>query len=207
MAKLTKRVVDQAQTIERDYFIWDHELRGFGLRVFKSGKRSYVLQYRARGRTRRFTVGTHGVWTPESARAQARVLLGRIAQGDNPAEERQLDLRAITVKELCGRYLEDAKNGLILGKKRRPKKASTIYTDEGRIRRHIIPLLGVRRVKDIAVADVIRFMRDVASGKTKFDQKTRTRGRGRRSGFPTGRCKDAVRLRCPEIGRIALRHI
>lgn len=70
---------------------------------------------------------------------QARVLLGRIAHGDSPAEERELDHKAITVKELCERYLEDAKNGLILGKKRRPKKASTIYVDEGRIRRHIIP--------------------------------------------------------------------
>jgi hypothetical protein len=66
---------------------------------------------------------------------------------------------------------------LILGKKRRPEKASTIYTDEGRIKRHIIPLLGARRVKDITTAEVMRFMRDVASGKTKADQKTRKRGR------------------------------
>lgn len=187
MAKLSKRIVDQAEAGEKDYFIWDDELPGFGLRVFKSGKRSYLVQYRAKGRTRRFTIGTHGVWTPETARVQARVLLGRIAQGDNPAEERELDHKAITVKELCERYLEDAKNGLILGKKRRPKKASTIYTDEGRIRRHIIPLLGTRRVKDLTSADIIRFMRDVASGKTKADQKTKKRGRSIvRGGIGTG---------------------
>lgn len=187
MAKLSKRSVDQAEAGEKDYFIWDDELPGFGLRVFKSGKRSYLVQYRAKGRTRRFTIGTHGVWTPDTARVQARILLGRIAQGDNPAEERQLDLKAITVKELCERYLEDAKNGLILGKKRRPKKASTIYTDEGRIRRHIIPLLGTRRVQDLTSADVIRFMRDVASGKTKTDQKTKKRGRAIvRGGIGTG---------------------
>jgi integrase len=187
MAKLSKRSVDQAEAGKKDYFIWDDELPGFGLRIFKSGKRSYLVQYRAKGRTRRFTIGTHGVWTADTARVQARILLGRIAQGDNPAEERQLDLKAITVKELCERYLEDAKNGLILGKKRRPKKASTIYTDEGRIRRHIIPLLGSRRVKDITAGDVIRFMRDVASGKTKTDQKTRKRGRAIvRGGIGTG---------------------
>lgn len=187
MARLSKRAVDQALVGEQDYFIWDDELPGFGLRVFKSGKRSYLVQYRAKGRTRRFTIGTHGIWTPDTARVQARVLLGRIAQGDNPAEERQLDLKAITIKELCERYLEDAKNGLILGKKRRPKKASTIYTDEGRIRRHIIPLLGTRRVRDITTADVTRFMRDVASGKTKIDQKTRKRGRSIvRGGIGTG---------------------
>jgi hypothetical protein len=107
--------------------------------------------------------------------------------GDNPAEERELDHKAITVKELCERYLEDAKNGLILGKKRRPKKASATYVDEGRIRRHIIPLLGTRRVKDLTSADVIRFMCDVASGKTKADQKTRKHGRAIvRGGIGTG---------------------
>lgn len=187
MARLSKRGVDRAVAGEKDYFIWDEELPGFGLRIFKSGKRSYLVQYRAKGRTRRFTIGTHGIWTPDTARVQARVLLGRIAQGDNPAEERQLDFKAISIKELSERYLEDTKKGLILGKKRRPKKASTIYTDEGRIRRHIIPLLGTRRVKDITAADVTRFMRDVASGKTKIDQKTRKRGRSIvRGGIGTG---------------------
>ena len=47
MARLTKRVVDAAESREKDYVIWDDELPGFGLRVFASGKRSYVLQYRA----------------------------------------------------------------------------------------------------------------------------------------------------------------
>lgn len=177
MAKLSKRIVDQAASKEKDYFIWDDEMPRFGLRVYASGKRSYLIQYRARARTRRFTIGTHGVWTAETARNQARILLGQIAQGDNPAEQRQLDLRAITVKELCGRYLDDAKNGLILGKRRRPKKDSTVYTDAGRIKRHIIPLLGSRRVKDITSTEVTRFMRDIASGKTKTSEKTCKHGR------------------------------
>src|SRR6185312_737598 len=101
MAKLTKRLVDAAESLEKDYVIWDDELPGFGLRVFASGKRSYVLQYRALGRSRRYTIGLHGVWTAESAWQEAKVQLGRVAQGDNPAEERQLDHKAITVKELC----------------------------------------------------------------------------------------------------------
>ncbi|WFE89893.1 site-specific integrase [Roseibium porphyridii] len=177
MPKLTKRIVDQAKMSKADYFIWDDDLQGFGLRVFTSGRRSYVVQYRAKGRTRRFTIGPHGVWTPETARKEARVLLGRVAQGENPAEERELDHKAISVKELCQRYLEDAKAGLILGKKRRPKKESTIYTDEGRIKRHIVPLLGSRRVKDLTSADITRFMRDVASGRTKMTEKTRKHGK------------------------------
>jgi integrase len=177
MAKLTKRVVDAAESRSSDYFIWDEELPGFGLRVFKSGKRSYLVQYRTAGRTRRYTIGLHGPWTPETARKRVRSLLGQIAQGENPAEQRRLDAKAITVKELCTQYLKDAENGLVLGKGRRPKKASTILIDKSRIHRHIIPLLGTRRVKDITSSDVNRFIRDVISGKTKADIKTKARGR------------------------------
>lgn len=177
MAKLSKRVVDSADVRMADYFIWDEELSGFGLRVFASGKRSYLVQYRSGGRSRRYTIGLHGVWTSETARKEARILLGQIAQGDNPAEQRQLDVKAITVKELCERYLEDVEKGIILGKGRRPKKASTLYTDRGRVKRHIIPLLGTRRVKDVISSDINRFIRDVASGKTKVDVKTKLYGR------------------------------
>ena len=48
MVKITKRVVEAAEAQEKDYLIWDDELPGFGLRVFNSGKRSYVIQYRIR---------------------------------------------------------------------------------------------------------------------------------------------------------------
>ena len=133
MSKLTKRVVDAAESRAKDYVIWDDELPGFGLRVFASGKRSYVIQYRLGKRSRRFTIGLHGVWTPERARQEAKVQLGRIAQGEDPAEEKQLDSKAITVKELCDLYVADLKAGLILGKGGRPKKASTILSDTGRI--------------------------------------------------------------------------
>ncbi len=177
MAKLTKRVVDAAESRSCDYFIWDEELPGFGLRVFKSDKRSYLVQYRAAGRTRRYAIGLHGAWTAETARKKARSLLGQIAQGENPAEERRLDAKAITVKELCTQYVKDAENGLVLGKGRRPKKASTILIDKSRIHRHIVPLLGTRRVKDITPSDINRFIRDVISGKTKADVKTKARGR------------------------------
>ncbi len=177
MPKLTKRQVDASTAKETDYFLWDDELPGFGLRVFSSGKRSYLVQYRARGRTRRFTIGPHGIWTPEEARREARSLLGRIAKGENPAEERDIDRKAITVKELCERYLSDAESGLILGKRRQPKKPSTLATDRGRIERHIIPLLGARLVKDITIADVTGFLKDVSTGRTKIDLKTKLRGR------------------------------
>ena len=173
MTKLNKRVVDAAHARDKDYFIWDDDLHGFGLRVFVSGKRSYVIQYRAQGRSRRYTIGLHGVWTPELARQEAKVQLGRVAKGDNPAEERQLDHQAITVKQLCDLYLTDLRAGLILGKGNRPKKATTIGTDTGRIQRHIVPLLGSRRVKDLTKSDINKALKDIMAGKTAVSVKTR----------------------------------
>lgn len=173
MAKLTKRIVDAADVREKDYFIWDDELPGFGLRVFASSKRSYLIQYRAAGRTRRYTIGLHGVWTPETARQEAKVQLGRVARGDNPSEERQLDHKAITVKELCALYTADLNAGLILGKGGRPKKPTTIVTDTGRIERHIIPLIGARRVKDLTKADINKVLKDIMAGKTRVAVKTK----------------------------------
>ena len=43
MPKLTKRVVDAAESRSFDYFIWDQELPGFGLRVFKSGSEAILF--------------------------------------------------------------------------------------------------------------------------------------------------------------------
>lgn len=178
MPKLTKRAVDAADVRAKDYFIWDDELPGFGLRVFASGKRSYLIQYRALGRTRRYTIGLHGIWTPETARQEAKVQLGRVAKGDNPSEERQLDHQAITVKELCGLYIADLNAGLILGKGGRPKKTSTIVVDKGRIERHIIPLIGSRRVKDLTKTDINKVLKDIIAGKTRVSVKTKKlRGR------------------------------
>lgn len=177
MTKLTKRAVEALKSKNSDYFVWDDELPGFGLRIFRSGKRSYLIQYRSGGRSRRYTIGQHGVWTAETARREARKLLGKVAEGENPAEQRHLDNNSITIKELCERYLTDADKGLILGKGRRPKKASTLRIDRGRIRRHIIPLLGNRRVKDISSVDIRRFMGEVTSGNTRADVKTRKYGR------------------------------
>jgi integrase len=172
MGKITKRSVESATVKATDYIIWDDDLSGFGVRIFATGKRSYLIQYRAQGRSRRFTIGAHGVWTPELARREARVQLGRVARGENPAEERDLDTHAITMKELCRLYLADLDAGLILGKRGRPKKPSTIGTDSGRIKRHIIPLLGRRRVKDVTRADVNKAMKDIMAGKTATSVKT-----------------------------------
>jgi len=96
-----------------------------------------------------------------------------VAAGNDPAEERLEDHRAMTVKQLCERYIQDLEDGLILGKGGRPKKQSTIDTDIGRIRRHVIPLIGTRRVKDLTRADMVKIMRDIMAGKSRIIVKTK----------------------------------
>lgn len=89
--RLTKRTVDAAQPGTGDTFIWDKDIKGFGLKVTVSGGKVYVLQYRNReGQSRRYTIGKHGSpWTPELARNEAERLLRRVAEGEDPQTEKK----------------------------------------------------------------------------------------------------------------------
>src|SRR5579871_5302958 len=93
-AKITKTTVDNARPQAADWFLWDKELKGFGLKVSKGGRKSYVCQYRTlggrSGQERRITIGGHGSpWTVETARSEAKRILGRAANGEDPAQEKQ----------------------------------------------------------------------------------------------------------------------
>jgi len=177
--KLTKRTLDSVKPKPtHDVFLWDDEVSGFGLRIKSSGVRSFIVQYRnGSGVSRRMTLGKFGVLTPDEARKMAKQTLAEVARGADPAARRAQDREAMTVRQLCRIYLEAADKRLILGKGKRPKKASTLYIDRGRIERHILPLLGSRRVRDLTTPDILRFMRDVTTGKTADDVKTGFRGR------------------------------
>jgi Arm DNA-binding domain len=133
--KLTKRnITTIAPDAQRDSYFWDDEVSGFGLRVKVTGVRSFIVQYRnSSGISRRVTIGKFGVLTAEEARKLAKGTLADVTKGCDPAEKRTEDRKAMTVRELCRAYLDAAEKNLILGKRRRPKKASTLYVDRGRI--------------------------------------------------------------------------
>lgn len=159
--RITKRVVDAAQPGERVYRIWDAELKGFGLKVTPTGSKTYIATYRAgTGRSapqREYTLGKHGVLTPDQAREHARKVLSEARLGADPQAERKRLRGELTVGQLCDLYLEEGASG---------KKASTLQTDRYRIDSHIKPLLGRKTVSSITQGDVERFMRDLAAGKT-----------------------------------------
>ena len=178
--RITKRAVDAAKPGERDTYLWDVDLSGFGLKVTPAGGKVYLVQYRLggrKGRTRRVTIGRHGSpWTPESARNAAKKLLGEAGAGRDPAEAKQKEKDNITVTQLSDQYLVAAPF-IVLPRKKRPKKPSTLATDRSNIERHIKPLLGRKRVGSLTRLDVEKFQRDVATGKTAVDVRTKPRGR------------------------------
>lgn len=168
MPKLTKKIVDAALPREKQYTVWCAELKGFGIYVQPSGSKTYFVDYRVDNARRRMTIGRHGSITTEEARKLAIETLGGIVlQKADPLLERKTRRASLTVAQLCDQYMKAAEKGLILGRrKNRPKKASTLEIDRGRIARHIKPLIGRKLVIDLTRADVTKFMRDVAAGKT-----------------------------------------
>lgn len=158
--------------------IWDPSLPGFGARRQKGTAVAYILYYRTKeGRQRWFTIGRHGApWTPDTARDEAKRLLGDVAHAADPATEKRIARNAQTVSELCDLYLAETEAGRLMTRRRSPKKPSTLATDRGRIDRHIKPLLGRRSVAAVTQDDIEGFMHDVAAGKTAGKTKTRPRG-------------------------------
>jgi integrase len=151
-SRITKRLVDGLEPGELEYFSWDSDLAGFGLRVQPSGAKSYVVKYRAgTGRsapTRRITLGSVGKLTPDQARAVARKTLGAVAQGGDPASERGMEKRSPTLRELAELFLTehvDAK-----------RKASTAALYRDILNRLVVPPLASRKAEKVTTAEMAR---------------------------------------------------
>ncbi len=85
-----------------DTYVWDTELKGFGVRMMPSGVGSYVVKYRNKeGRQRKLALGRVGSLTPDEARSLARQKLNEVNKGADPSAERKAFRTAITVGELC----------------------------------------------------------------------------------------------------------
>jgi integrase len=164
----------KVRALEPSETVWDATVPGFGARRQKGNAVTYVLKFRtAEGRQRWHTIGRHGApWTPETARDEAKRLLGNVVEGTDPAAVKQTKRKAATVAELCDLYLADAEAGRLLTRRQTSKKASTLVTDRGRIERHIKPLLGRLSVAAVTREDVDGFMHAVAEGKTAGKTKT-----------------------------------
>src|SRR6516165_11926506 len=149
---ITKRHVDAIKPAANEYFSWDRDLKGFGLRVQPTGEKSYVVKYRAgSGRnapTRRLTLGQTGKLTPHEARRLAKLTLGSVAHGLDPAAQKAADRRAASLKELAELFLTEHVEA-----KRKPATASH-YRDI--LERIVLPELGTRQGEKVTTADLAR---------------------------------------------------
>ena len=94
---------------QAERFFWDMGCRGFGIRALKSGRRSWLYQYRdEHGRTRRIVLGDVSAVTLENARDAARRTAATVAHGGNPSVERKKKRTAGAVLEIIDAYLHHA---------------------------------------------------------------------------------------------------
>ena len=101
-SKLTVRLVESVKPSASDIFVWDTEVPGFGLRVWPSGKRVFVFQYRTKHRqTRRPVIGVYGSMRPERARTIAKDWAEEVRHGRDPGGERREAAQAPTVADLA----------------------------------------------------------------------------------------------------------
>lgn len=139
--KLTKKIVDAAKhPAHGQVFVRDEDLKGFALRI-TPGSKTFVVETRIHGAVRRISLGRFGPLTVDQARDLAKVKLGAIAHGDDPAAERQARRQGATFGELEQLYLsrhavhkKSASNDVGLLNKWlsewRPRKLSTLTKAE-----------------------------------------------------------------------------
>ena len=154
--KITKRSVDALRPAAdgSEAVIWDTEVKGFGVRAQRGGSKSYIVHYRAgtgRGAPlRKVTIGRHGApWTAETARKEARRLLGLVEGGADPAAAKIARREAPTVADLVERFFAEHVQA--------KRKASTALVYRQLLGRVVLPALGKRKVADITRADVAKF--------------------------------------------------
>lgn len=109
MMKLTNAKVKALQppANKTQEFYWDSEARGFGLRITSAGAKSWVVQGRVNGKTRRFTIGAFELLSSDEARKRALQKLLEMYDGVDPQlERRKYKAQAETLREVMLDYIQ-----------------------------------------------------------------------------------------------------
>ncbi|HRD74695.1 MAG TPA: tyrosine-type recombinase/integrase [Hyphomicrobiaceae bacterium] len=148
--KITLTVIN---SVTPNTFIWDTQLRGFGIRRQRSDAVTYILRTRIHGRQRFFVIGQHGMatpdgntWTPDTARRQAVKVMGNPAIAEKPTKSKpDQQPGPLTFENVAVLFL--AKHGPML----RPR---TRVEYERLIRLYLNPAFGAKPLTAITRADV-----------------------------------------------------
>lgn len=151
--RIQKRTVDSAKARAARYFLWDDDLKGFGLRVEPSGLKTFVVRYRPGGGgrsapLRQMVLARQGEMTPEQARREAEKVLGSVRSGADPVGQRTELRQGATVRDLVNLFLETH-----VETKRKP---ATLRLYRQVLLQHVVPELGSRRAIEVTRAHVAR---------------------------------------------------
>ncbi len=126
---------------------WDKDHRGFGVRVFPSGEKTFVFRYSTKhGRRRLITVAKVGELPLNKAREKVATLRAEILNGADPADDRAADRKSETFNAFADRYLKEHADP--------KKKASSAKDDRQNLKRHIRPRLGSKPIPAITRGDI-----------------------------------------------------
>jgi integrase len=153
MPKLTKRLIEGLDSRDTDYFVWDSELPGFGIRVLPSGNRKFVLQYRFGRISRRMGLGRYGAINVEQARSPAFQALAKLHNDIDPLAEQKEKRTALTVKDLAARFDEEHISVHL--------KETTAKEYRRNLQLFILPAIGKLRIVDVTRADIAKFHHDL----------------------------------------------
>lgn len=164
MPKLTKRLIDAMPANNAAQYLWDDQLKGFGVRASTNGSKSYLVRYRVgvgrRARQRKITIGRHGSpWTVETARKEALRILSSAAQGDDVLDDRRSRNAELRFSELAEKYI--AEHAIP------NKKPSSVCEDQRLFRTTLLPRFGSLRVAEIGERDILKLHSDLAGTKSK----------------------------------------
>jgi integrase len=156
--RITKRAVDALNSNSSEFTVWDNTVIGFGVRVRPTGAKSYVVVYRAgagRGApVRRYTIAAVGKIAPERARARAKVILGSVAHGHDPAHQKATERGIPTVADLADRFMADHV--------RAKRKAGTAEFYRDILDRIVKPAVGTTKADKLSRLQVSRLHSSLA---------------------------------------------
>ena len=139
--KLSNRTVAGLSVESKDTVFWDPELPGFGVRVYPSGAKVYVVQARERGRSRRVSLGRHGALSAGDARRRAARIIARIKRWDEPRPPAAEPRSEPTVADLAAGYLTEH-----VAVHCKPR---TLELYRAVVYRHLLPALGKTPIADL----------------------------------------------------------
>lgn len=156
--RLTEKQVRAAEPRARSYQLFDTDVLGLSICIYASGSRSFMFDYRASGRQRRYTIGRWPEWSVTAARERAKALRREIDAGQDPVAERDDARGAPRIPDLIDRYLKEHAAHLA------PRNAAD---QNSMLRKLVEPHWKSRLVAEIEPADVERVLTLIAEGRAR----------------------------------------